>query len=114
MKDRRDWAAVGQRVREERMRAGLTQIQLAAKAGITPVTLSKLETGARDDYQIGKARQVWAALGLDVADMMRVLHAKRPTPSDVVEALRSDPELAEDDRRQLIELYQRFRRKPTG
>ena len=37
---------MGERIREVRLARGLTQRQLAGKAGVSAVTISKLETGA--------------------------------------------------------------------
>lgn len=62
------------RLREEREKAGLTQTELAEKAGVRQATISELETG--------KTRRV----DLDVLD--RLCGALRLSPGDLLKRIR--------------------------
>jgi transcriptional regulator with XRE-family HTH domain len=57
------------RLRAVRERAALTQRELAAKAGVTYVQISRIERGAVDPYP-GTARKLAAALGVAPSDLM--------------------------------------------
>jgi transcriptional regulator with XRE-family HTH domain len=54
---------LGQRVRERRIAAGLTQSELATRVGITPPTVRHLEAGAN----VGVEQLVRVAIALDAA-----------------------------------------------
>ncbi len=56
--------SVGSRVRAERRRRNLTQVELAAKAGISEDTMNKLE-GNRTQPHPSTIRKVAAALGAE-------------------------------------------------
>lgn len=49
-----------------RTRAGLTQRQLAARAGTTATVISRLENAAYDGYSLSMLRHVAAALDINV------------------------------------------------
>lgn len=57
-----DMAVVGQRVRERRKQAGLTQMEVAKRAGIIQGDLSLLERG--------KKRALWAETFVRLADTL--------------------------------------------
>lgn len=56
--------AFGQRVRQLRQEAGLSQAELAEASGIDRAALSKIETGKRD-LGVSRVAQLAAALGID-------------------------------------------------
>lgn len=60
-----DTASLGQAVREERLKQGLTQAELAGLSGVGITYLSKLENG-KATSELGKALGVIATLGLNV------------------------------------------------
>ena len=51
-------------VRELRERAGLTQLQLAVKAGLTPSTVYKMESGKAKRPSYDTLRKLGEALGV--------------------------------------------------
>jgi DNA-binding XRE family transcriptional regulator len=55
-------------LKEARLRAAMTQEELAAKAGVARTTLARLETGAR--AAPATARKLALALGMAPADLM--------------------------------------------
>jgi len=63
---------IGERVRQARIRAGLTQEKLAQKSQISTVTISRLERGATEYPRRAELTQIAAALGLDVDELMEV------------------------------------------
>jgi len=67
---------VGQRVAQARKERGWTQEQLAEAVGVEPVTLSRLETGARA-LSLSMLLSVADALDISLADL---LDTKRPRP----------------------------------
>lgn len=96
-----------------RERAGLSQNELAVKAGLSPSTISRVESGSRGP--LGKRKQILAlakALGLQQADIDALLSAADLAPSTApelslhprdetlyriaqeLETLRSDPQLS--------------------
>ena len=66
--DRRYLAAVGAKLRKARLRAGLSQDETAARAGVTRPTLSAIENGLADARIITLIR-LSAAMGLSAADL---------------------------------------------
>ncbi|MBB0243191.1 helix-turn-helix domain-containing protein [Streptomyces alkaliphilus] len=73
----------GDRLREARKRAGLTQRELAGATGLSFSLISKLEQGARQDTRLETARRLAAALGVPTTAL---LVAEHQPPQD------SDPE----------------------
>ena len=70
--------ARGRVIAAARMLAGLDQIQLAAAAGLSPSTISKIEQGRRNVRQetLRAVSQALEALGVDIARNSRTgLHA---------------------------------------
>ncbi|MDQ2858449.1 MAG: helix-turn-helix domain-containing protein [Candidatus Eremiobacteraeota bacterium] len=51
-----------------RARARVSQIQLAERSGVSRATISKIETGAAADVNVGTLEQLARALGCTVAD----------------------------------------------
>jgi transcriptional regulator with XRE-family HTH domain len=60
----------GVKLRELRLDAGLSQQELAERAGITREAVSMMETGKRSPYP-RTMRQLAAALGVSVADIRK-------------------------------------------
>jgi DNA-binding XRE family transcriptional regulator len=65
---------VGQRLREMRQNRGLTQLELAHRAGVTRLKVIAIEAG-RDSVAAGSYARVAAALGAD----LQALPMLRPT-----------------------------------
>jgi transcriptional regulator with XRE-family HTH domain len=95
----RDDAALGDLVREHRLRMGLTQEQLAARAGVASGTIRGIETGrVKQPY---KLRDVFRALGVEfeeepvslayLSDDELVREFKRRFPGKLDEILHDDP-----------------------
>lgn len=68
----------GRRLRSARLAAGLTQEQLAEKAGLHAVTISTLETAKRSGT-IPTLIRLCAALDADAGDLLRGLLPPRHT-----------------------------------
>jgi transcriptional regulator with XRE-family HTH domain len=58
------------RVKQERERRGLTQEELASKAGISRGYLARLETG-RHDPKLSALEKIAKALRIDVAKLLK-------------------------------------------
>lgn len=72
-------------VKSRRLMAGLTQVALAAKVGVHPITMVRYETGAitpRPDTVSRLAR----ALDCQIADIARVATADEQPPANPVGA----------------------------
>ncbi|GAA2199787.1 MULTISPECIES: helix-turn-helix domain-containing protein [Streptomyces] len=67
----------GDAIREERMQAGLTQTELARRAGISPRYVSHLETGSRKDMRPKTYKRLREALNATDERLRR--KAPRPT-----------------------------------
>lgn len=57
---------LGMRIKSLRERKGLNQSELARLCGITPATISRLESGDLKDIQTSTARRLARALGTSV------------------------------------------------
>jgi transcriptional regulator with XRE-family HTH domain len=66
-------------LREARQRASLTQAALAAKAGISRVTLARFESGADQDIRVGSLGRLSAPLKLELALVPSGVHAALET-----------------------------------
>ena len=68
--------ARGRVVAAARMLAGLDQLQLAAAAGVSPSTISKIEQGRKNVRQdtLRAVSQALEALGVDLAQNSRTGH----------------------------------------
>lgn len=80
-----DYSDVGGRLRHYRRAAGLSQAQVAERAGYTQVYVSQVESGARDNWTRGFLCAAAEAIGVPV---WRLLGHDAP-PSDV-----ASPEIA--------------------
>lgn len=56
--------SIGQQIRKARDKQGLTQVELAAKAGVSRPTVARVEAG--DDVSTATLEKVAAALGLAI------------------------------------------------
>jgi XRE family transcriptional regulator, master regulator for biofilm formation len=61
---------MSQRIKKLRKASGLTQVELATKAGITQVYVSSLESGARENPSLDILRRLAKALKTDVAELL--------------------------------------------
>lgn len=66
----RDIQGLGQQVRRHRKALGLSQTDLAARAGLQPRAISRIETAAHE-AQVSTLLTVAAALGMDLAFVPR-------------------------------------------
>src|SRR5438067_1980550 len=69
----------GELLRQHRLAAGLTQENLAERAGLSVHGIHKLERGLTHPYR-DTAQRLIAALQLGAADEMRLRTAARPAP----------------------------------
>jgi len=60
----------GQRLVELRKAAGLTQAELAVKAGLGMMQVSRIERGAVSDPQMSTVQALAEALGVPVAELL--------------------------------------------
>lgn len=58
----RPWVEIGAVLRSRRVELGLTQLQLAARAGVSEVTVRILETGRRENYRAANLRAIAGAV----------------------------------------------------
>lgn len=61
---------VGERIREVRKAKGISQVDLAQKAGTSQVHLSRIETGENDDPHVSMIRKIAKALGVEPGDLI--------------------------------------------
>ena len=71
----REYAVVLRLLREARERAGITQVELAAKLGQSQSFVSKAERGDRR-LDVIQLRTILGALGVTLADFVRGLEAE--------------------------------------
>jgi transcriptional regulator with XRE-family HTH domain len=64
--------AVGKRIKERREAAGLTQQQLAVKAGLSVSNLAQIEQGQKADPRISTVVALARALGVTVDDLLQL------------------------------------------
>lgn len=60
---------LGRRIRERRLKAGMSQEMLAEKAGISPVTVSRIEGGVTA-ASVETFQKLAQALGADAAELL--------------------------------------------
>lgn len=60
---------IGKRVKDARFRAGLTQAELAEKAGTTQTTVARIERDAVQP-EVTTIRKLAGALGIPIADLL--------------------------------------------
>jgi predicted transcriptional regulator len=63
-------APLKETLRRERRRAGLTQGELADKAGVGIATIARIETGDIDAPRVSTLRKLARALGVEVRDLL--------------------------------------------
>lgn len=76
-----DLTSIGPEIARQRKQAGLTQAELAARAGISRATIAGLETGAARELGFNKVMAILAALHLDLR--ITVANKGRPTLEDL-------------------------------
>jgi transcriptional regulator with XRE-family HTH domain len=64
-----DVVYIGKRLKDQRFRAGLTQEELALKAGTTQTTVARIERDAVQP-EVTTVRKLAAALGITIADLL--------------------------------------------
>ncbi|MCX5396686.1 XRE family transcriptional regulator [Streptomyces sp. NBC_00102] len=87
-----DLKLVGERIRRERERAGLSQRDLAARAHLSQPTLNRIENGARANCTLAELDQLAVALDIPV----RLLTSGNPVHSRVRVAARANDVVAEE------------------
>lgn len=87
-----DLKLVGERIRHERERAGLTQRDLAARAQLSQPTLNRIESGRRTKVTLAELDQLAVALDIPV----RLLTCGNPVRDRVLIAARTNEVVAED------------------
>src|SRR5438105_5950793 len=80
----------GERLRQLRLARGITLRQCAARIGVSPTYLSRVETGDLAPPTEGKIRAIAAVLAADEAELLA--HAER-VPSDALVAFQAHPKL---------------------
>lgn len=95
-------AAIGERLAARRRAAGLTQAELAARVGSTPVVISRIETG-RQHASLQRLIEIADVLGCELGDLIVTVVAKGDEREAVIaeigEVLRGRP--VEEARRAL-------------
>jgi ribosome-binding protein aMBF1 (putative translation factor) len=77
------WKRVAERVRVRRDdELGLSQEQLAAKAGVGTATIRKIETAAQDRYNRSTLRSLSQALGWAPQGIHELLEGNEPSPAE--------------------------------
>src|SRR5688572_7410294 len=89
-----DGAAFGALLARHRRAAGLTQEELAERAGLSTRGVSDLERGARQRPQVETVRLLATALALPDADRAALLAAARRRPSSAEPSPAATPSLA--------------------
>ncbi|WP_079054191.1 helix-turn-helix domain-containing protein [Streptomyces graminilatus] len=87
-----DLKLVGERIRRERERAGLSQRDLAARAHLSQPTLTRIENGARANVTLAELDRLAVALDIPV----RLLTSGNPVRSRVRIAARADDAVTEE------------------
>ena len=64
-----DVVYIGEKLRKARFKAGLTQAELAEKAGTTQTTVARIERDAVQP-EVTTVRRLAAALGVSIADLL--------------------------------------------
>ncbi len=80
--------SIGPQIASKRRLLGLTQSELARKAGVSRATLEALENGRSGELGFSKVANILAALGLE----LKLVHAnlRRPTLDELLEEDRED------------------------
>jgi HTH-type transcriptional regulator, competence development regulator len=64
------------RLREQRLRQGLSQRDLSERTGITAANISRLETGETSQPRPSTLRKLAAGLGFEVAELWEIEEGK--------------------------------------
>ena len=83
--------AIGSHVASRRKTLGLTQSELARKAGISRATLGALENGRSGELGFSKVTNILAALGLELK--LQEANRQRPTLDELLQEDRDDKSL---------------------
>jgi transcriptional regulator with XRE-family HTH domain len=115
---RRQLVALGELIRTQRQQAQLTLRELAARTNVSNPYLSQIERGLHEPSvrvlkAIANALELSAEALLVQAGLIEddAELPKRAVPT-VVEAIRADPRLNDDQRRALLSVYQSFVDEP--
>lgn len=83
-----DWymTDLGDRVRAAREQAGLTQVELARRSGVSRHTVVNVESGAAEGTSVGTVVRILGALGLEPALRRRPAAGLRPGSRAYAEA----------------------------
>jgi transcriptional regulator with XRE-family HTH domain len=60
---------LGRRLKQLREAKGLTQVELAIKAGLSPSNVAQIEQGQRPDPRVSTVAALAQALGVDIGDL---------------------------------------------
>jgi transcriptional regulator with XRE-family HTH domain len=111
---RRQLVALGELIRAQRQQAELTLRELAARTNVSNPYLSQIERGLHEP-SVRVLKAIAGALNLSAETLLvqaglleddpDALRAEVPT---VVEAVRADPRLNDDQRRALLSVYRSF------
>ena len=71
------------KIRERRKQLGITQSELASKAGIGRATIDALENGRVGEIGFSKLLRILSALNLEIK--LREAHLRRPTLEELLE-----------------------------
>ncbi len=109
------WRRLGEFIRQQRNQAELSVRRLSDLSGVSNPYLSQIERGLKKPsaeilMQIAKALSIappalYRAAGLLDSD---IESADETSPAGVVEAIRLDPALTEDQKTSLIQVYESF------
>lgn len=115
---------IGERIKYYREQAGMTQLELATKAGVSYQAISKYENGIVTNIPTKRLQLIADALGTNGAVLMGYDHQQDrfdKTPDEWREELRTNPDLRmllsassklnEDDIKYLIALAKRMNRE---
>src|SRR5436189_6167217 len=103
--------SIGEYIREQREQAKISMRQLAQSSGISNPYLSQIERGLRKP-SADILQQLAKALSISAETLYvrtGILDAASQPPSGVVEAIRADLDLGEDQKASLIQIYESFR-----
>ena len=88
--------SVGQTLRAARRQAGLSQEQLAIRAGTTQAAISRIETG-KEAVTAERLTQLAAGLGLAPSFELRPLAEPEPSSLQLLEQVRKSPQVRVDE-----------------
>ncbi len=78
-----DLTDIGEAVKQQREKRGLTQNQLASRSGVSRALITALETGRLPELGVRKLIRILNVVGLDFR--ITTLNRKRPTFEDLLE-----------------------------